>query len=260
MQTPSRRSVDFSAAQMLYRQRDSIGAASATLVLGAVLLALAAPVMEKTISAAVKVTQLQLSEPEPVSKVAPAQPSPVTRTKPSPPAVKPETRQSSIPADLPSSHSVVSPATPAESKAVSAVGASRTSVSHAALPQAIPSALVEPPRAATPPPAVAQTVAQTERYETQILRYLESIKRYPSSREARQTRPSGTVTVWFDLSRAGRVLAAGIEKSSNSSLLDSEALKTVRTGNFPVYPEGVFASVAVRRFSAHLSYELKTTE
>jgi protein TonB len=107
---------------------------------------------------------------------------------------------------------------------------------------------------------VPQTAVQTERYEAQILRYLESIKRYPSGREARQTRPAGTVTVWFDLSRAGRVLDAGIEKSSQSSLLDSEALKTVRTGNFPAYPEGVFANADKHRFSAHLSYELKTTE
>ena len=92
------------------------------------------------------------------------------------------------------------------------------------------------------------------------MRYLESIKRYPSSREARQTRPAGVVTVWFELARTGRVIDAGIEKGSNSSLLDSEALKTVRAGNFPQFPEAVFASADKHRFSAHLSYELKTSE
>lgn len=92
------------------------------------------------------------------------------------------------------------------------------------------------------------------------MRYLESIKRYPSNREARLTRPAGIVTIWFELSRAGRVLDAGIEKGSNSSMLDSEALKTVRSGNFPQFPETVFANAEKHRFSAHLSYELKASE
>ncbi|MDO9278004.1 MAG: TonB family protein [Polaromonas sp.] len=242
--------------QTIYRQRDLIGAASAALMLGTVLLALAAPVMEKTIIAAAEVTLLQLSEPEPEKKVVPVQPKPVTSVRPPPIAALPAPSQSSVKADAPSPTSVVASLV---SKAVSTEAAPSAAVSPVATPQVVPTKMAEPLRQA-PPPAVTQTVVQTERYEAQILRYLESIKRYPSSREARQTRPSGTVTVWFDLSRAGRVLAAGIEKSSNSSLLDSEALKTVRTGNFPVYPEGVFASADMHRFSAHLSYELKTTE
>ena len=243
--------------QTLYRRRDWIGAASAALMLGTVLLALASPVMQKTIIAVAEETRLQLSEPEPESKVVvPVQPKPVTSVRPPPIAALPAPSQSSVKADAPSPTSVVASVV---SKAVSTEAAPSAAVSPLAMSQTAPTKAVEAPRQA-PPPSVTQTVVQTDRYEAQILRYLESIKRYPSSREARQTRPSGTVTVWFDLSRAGRVLAAGIEKSSNSSLLDSEALKTVRTGNFPVYPEGVFASADMRRFSAHLSYELKTTE
>ncbi len=242
--------------QTLYRQRELIGGTSAAVMLGALLLVLAAPVMEKTLMAAVEVTRLQLSEPEPESNVVQDQPKPITSIRPPPAATLPAPSQSSFKADVPSPTSVVAPVV---SKAVSTDAGPSAAVSPLALPQTPPTKVVEPPRQ-SPPPAVSQTVAQTERYEAQILRYLESVKRYPSSREARQTRPSGIVTVWFDLSRAGQVLEAGIEKSSNSSLLDAVALKTVRTGNFPVYPEGVFANADKHRFSAHLSYELKTTE
>ena len=213
--------------QTLYRRRDWIGAASAGLMLGTMLLALASPVEEKTIIAAAEVTRLQLSEPEPESKVVvPVQPKPTISVRPPPIATLPAPSQSSVKADAPSPTSVVASVV---SKAVLTDAAPSTAVSPLAVSQTVPTKLVEPPRQA-PPPAVTQTVAQTERYEAQILRYLESIKRYPSSREARQTRPAGIVTVWFDLSRAGRVLEAGIEKSSNSSLLDAVALKTVRTG------------------------------
>ena len=101
---------------------------------------------------------------------------------------------------------------------------------------------------------------QADSYVAQLKRYLESVKRYPSSREARQTRPSGVVKVWFELSRAGKLLDAGIELGSGSSILDFEALKTVRTGSFPPMPEGVFGTSDKHRFTIDLRYELKSAE
>ncbi len=247
-----------SPRQIIYTQRDSIGAASALLSVGVLLLVLAQPAVEKKLTAAVQVTFLQLSEPEPVQQkqLTPSEPS--TVKSPSAPVLTPPPMPSKLlsTADLSSQQALAVPSVPtaAADPAPRAAGGTVPAV----LPS--PSPVTEPYRPAVAPPAVRPTAVEAERYEVQILRYLESIKRYPSSREARQTRPAGMVTVWFDLSRAGRVLEAGIEKSSNSYLLDSEALKTVRTGSFPAFPESVFANSLKHRFSAYLSYELKTTE
>jgi len=95
-------------------------------------------------------------------------------------------------------------------------------------------------------------------YLSQLVAYLEKIKRYPSSREARQSRPEGTVQLWLELNRLGQLLAVGVVNSSGFNLLDQEALKTVRTGQFPAMPESAFSGQTSHRFHVQLRYELNS--
>ncbi|MDQ6685634.1 MAG: energy transducer TonB, partial [Pseudomonadota bacterium] len=88
--------------------------------------------------------------------------------------------------------------------------------------------------------------------------YLNGIKRYPSSREARQLRPTGTVRVWIEIDRSGKMLDAGVDTSSNSPILDQEALKTARSGRYPPFPEGAFAGLTFRRFVVAIEYILES--
>ncbi len=119
-------------------------------------------------------------------------------------------------------------------------------------------ALLQAPILAPPPPAPAQvTASATGIYEAQLRAYLEKIKRYPTSREARLTRPQGAVRVWLEIARSGQFLGAGIMNSSGSNLLDGEALKTLKTGTYPPIPEEAFVGEGSHKFSATLSYTLE---
>jgi periplasmic protein TonB len=238
-----------------YAHRQSLGSVSAAFMLAGFVLVLAKPVAEKIERLKEQTMEIAMVEPEPTPP-PPVQP-PQVQPPPTPPPMVKSTPQPTVKAD---------PVTPLPTvktpEAIPTPAAEPTQ--RAPAPPVVVAEPARPPSPPTPPapsPAPSQpTAAQTDRYEAQILRYLESIKRYPSSREARQTRPSGVVTIWFELSRAGKVLDAGIENGSNSSLLDYEALKTVRSGNFPPFPDGVFGNSDKHRFSAHLRYELKSAE
>lgn len=255
-----------------YAYRDTVGTACSVLLLVFLFLTLATPIEEQVERLKEKTIEIALSEPEP----APQTESPPARVTPpaTTPVVKDTVRPQAPVQQAPTPVAPVqSPPNPLQSPPNPLTATPSVEAFQRAAPAQAAVVNSEPTRAAPPtpptPPVVAaiqpsatapSTAVQADRYEAQILRYLESIKRYPSSREARQTRPSGIVTVWFELTRAGKVLDAGIEKGSNSSLLDYEAVKTVRGGNFPPFPESLFNNAEKHRFAAHLKYELKTTE
>ena len=116
--------------------------------------------------------------------------------------------------------------------------------------------------ASTPPtPAnsvMQQAISIAARYESILRAYLEKIKRYPSSREARLARPEGVVRVWLELSRTGELIAVGILESSGFNLLDSETIKTIKSGTFPAFPEGAFLGEATHKFIANLNYTISS--
>ena len=120
---------------------------------------------------------------------------------------------------------------------------------HQAPPQA-------PPPIALPTQAPASSSVSSV-YEAQLRAYLEKIKRYPTSREARLTRPQGAVRVWLEISRSGQVLGAGVLSSSGSNLLDGEALKTLKNGFYPAFPDEAYVGESAHKFSATLSYTLE---
>ncbi len=127
-------------------------------------------------------------------------------------------------------------------------------------PAPLPTAPVEQPRV-EPPPVVTGTgpsIGQIQAgYESTIKAYLESIKRYPTSREARMQRPTGKVGLWIEVNRDGSLKDAGIAKSSDYILLDNAALATVRQGKFPPFPADTYPGESFRRFTFTLEYNLE---
>jgi TonB family protein len=112
--------------------------------------------------------------------------------------------------------------------------------------------------ASPPNQVIQQAVALAAKYESILKAYLEKIKRYPSSREARLARPEGIVRVWLELSRTGELIAVGIMESSGFNVLDSETLKTIKSGSFPVFPDGAFIGEATHKFIANMNYSLSS--
>jgi protein TonB len=139
-------------------------------------------------------------------------------------------------------------------------------VKQAETPVPIEKPQVHQSPAPAPPPIALPTQAPTSApasssvssiYEAQLRAYLEKIKRYPTSREARLTRPQGAVRVWLEISRSGQVLGAGVLSSSGSNLLDGEALKTLKNGFYPAFPDEAYVGESAHKFSATLSYTLE---
>ena len=115
-------------------------------------------------------------------------------------------------------------------------------------PNPIPVPRAEPP----PPPAPAVDAGAS--YTGRVRVYLNSIKRYPTGRDASIQRPEGKVRLWFVLRRDGSLVDAGIEDSSNSILLDNAGLTTIKRGNMPAF-EGAFAGEETHRFTVDLDFK-----
>jgi protein TonB len=107
--------------------------------------------------------------------------------------------------------------------------------------------------APTPQPA---TATEDDTYAAQVKAYLESIKHYPTSKEARLQRPRGSVTVWIVIDRSGGMKEAGIDESSGSLILDGAALSTVRNASYPGFPASAFQGQATHRFTVQLNYSM----
>jgi TonB family protein len=117
------------------------------------------------------------------------------------------------------------------------------------------------PVAAAPPASPALAVdaqnlsaAKMRSYLAAINSYLNTLKRYPTGREASLQHPSGTARVTFVLARDGKLLSAEIEATSNSILLDRQALTTVRRGSYPPFPSEAFPGESSHRFSIDLGF------
>jgi protein TonB len=104
------------------------------------------------------------------------------------------------------------------------------------------------------PPPVQQRASVEDGYVAGIRAYLNSIKRYPSGREASIQRPRGKARVWFVLARDGSLLESGIDESSDSLLLDRTALQTVQRGGFPSFPDSAWNGQGSHRFTVELEF------
>lgn len=176
--------------------------------------------------------------PPPPAPVPP--PTPARAPTPTPPPVAPAPRPTPEPAP---------PAAPAAPAAPSAPPAPAP-VPAAATPSPVA------PEAAPPAPAppAPRPVNAESQYIGQTRAYLNAIKRYPTGREASLQRPKGTVRVWYVLMRSGALVEADIEASSNSILLDKQALGTVRRATFPPFPAEAWPGETTHRFTVDLEF------
>lgn len=158
-------------------------------------------------------------------------------------AVRPPAERDVKPLDVPAP---IAPAAPAP-LATAAATAAHTPTPSAAKPS---------PESRNEAAAARTVVVAESSYLSQLHAYLESIKRYPSSREAREKRPAGTVRVWMTVQRSGQLAEAGVEASSGSMILDQEAMRSVRSGRYPPFPSEAFAGQATRRFVIGMAYAL----
>jgi protein TonB len=118
-------------------------------------------------------------------------------------------------------------------------------------PDAQPSPLPPGPPAAPPgrPPKDLE-----EAYLAAIYQNLESIKRYPTDKEARIQQPQGTVRVRFVVARDGTLISVEIETSAGS-ILDHAAIATVKRGRFPPFPTEAWAGEATHSFVVPLEFK-----
>lgn len=200
---------------------------------------------------------LQTSEPEQANEPQPsAAPAVPVSAPPAPaPAVRP----------VVASQPAASDPAPRETAVRETAPTPREADHGASGPWKTPPPLARPAATETPAPPSMPTAAPPPHppgaehetaYVAALRRYLESIKRYPSSREARQLRPAGTVRLWIELDRRGQLQDAGIETGSGHALLDQEAMRTVRSGRYPEFPPDAWVGTASHRFALSLDYRL----
>jgi protein TonB len=96
------------------------------------------------------------------------------------------------------------------------------------------------------------------RYEGLVLAALEKTKRYPTSREARESRPEGVVRIWLTLDRSGNLLDCGLLNSSGSNLLDNEAIRTAKRATYPAFPSSVYPGENSHRFTTSLKFSINS--
>lgn len=140
---------------------------------------------------------------------------------------------------------------------------------NGALPAVAPAPVAAPitqPRTATasveakpvaPPPIAA--ASKDDSYIAKLRAYVLSRKKYPSGRDASLVKPVGATRAWIVLDRQGSVREAGIEQSSDSIILDNEALKLLRSGSYPAFPEEAFAGQTTHRFMFDLDFKLASS-
>lgn len=233
--------------QPLYRHRDWIAmlpAAGLVLFLVTAGLRELKPLAPKE-ETPVKLEMIDMAQLEPPKPVPPSPPEPV----PPKPQPVPKPQAQVQPASPPAPSKPAQAAEPAASTPVPTQPASKPAPAAPAAPAA---------STTVPAPAAPKADADAE-FIGRVRAYLNSVKRYPTGREASLQRPQGTVKVWFVLRRDGSVVEMGIEESSNSMLLDQAARKSVGMGSFPAFPEQFRPGQSQHRFVVDLQFTPAST-
>lgn len=189
--------------------------------------------------------KLEFVEPPPVlpQPVPPvprpeARPEPLKQVQQAKPEPRPEPKQPIQPKAQPAPEAPTEPAPRSEP-----------------VQKAVAPPTAQPPAASPPVPSAAPRANAEAEFIGKVRAYLNSVKRYPTGREASLQRPEGTVKVWFVLRRDGSVVDVGIEESSNAMLLDQAARKSVNLGQFPAFPEQFRPGEVQHRFVVDLQFK-----
>lgn len=238
---------------LLFRFRQTAAGLPALLMLAALIVAgirTVATVSQHHEDAPVQIS-LVSNAPEPVPvPITPPPPKPLPPAVIKPlmaPPVTPPTPRPPTPAV-----STVTPSARSNPEFTATTPAAKTP--EAPVVTAAPAPATPTPAVAAPAPVAAKPHNAEAEYVARLRAHLNSIKRYPTGREASQQRPQGKVRVWFVLKRDGALVDAGIEESSNSMLLDDAARKTINRSNFSGFPESSWAGENTHRFTAELEF------
>lgn len=230
-------------APVLFRFREPLATLPSLVVLAVLVIAgvqKATELKRKEDPQPVQISLMELPPPPP--------PQPKPQVEPPPKPVEPPKKQEAPrpvakPAPVKQAPAPVDPAPPSANAPILPAPPS----TPAAPP--VQAAPVAPP---APPPVNTAHIEQT--YVGQLRAHLNSIKRYPTGREASTLRPQGKVRVWFVLRRDGSVVDSGIESSSNSMLLDDAARKTINRAAFAPFPDDTYKGESTHRFTADLDF------
>lgn len=120
---------------------------------------------------------------------------------------------------------------------------------------------------ASAPMAVAQHVGAEQRmatieffdnYDATARRELQKVARYPNKPEARNQRLEGKVSVAFEVNQHGDLQEAEVIQSSQSKILDSAALASVRWAKYPAFAAAMQAGEPSRRYTVIFDYRFAT--
>lgn len=246
-----------SLALQLFRHRDSASTAGTVLLMLAFAVAISLkPHLPSKVQAETVMEIRMLEEappappppkPLPAPTPAPKLQAPSLQPTPPKPAVKEPARTS------PNLTPNLAPSAPSPTPASAPISTTAPAVSSApALPakEAAPAKPVE-----APPPAPKPAAQISDGYIAKLRAYVQGRKRYPTGREASLAKPTGTVRAWLLLNRQGEMQDVGVERSSDSIILDSEALKLLRSGHYPAFPDEAFPGQGTHKFYFDLDYQ-----
>lgn len=197
---------------------------------------------------------LALSEPEP--EPVPETPPPVEPPPPPPPPPEEPPVPAEAPPPPPPKPKPRKPEVKKVEPVKKAVPVKKAEpVKPTAPAPAVPAKAAEPAK-----PAAAKTQAsngaQESAYQQTLRGVLEESKRYPTGRQAAMERPQGSVEVWLEVDRNGKVLNSGIAKRASNMLLNRAALSSLQQiSQVPPFPADAYAGQNSKRFSATFTYQ-----
>lgn len=106
------------------------------------------------------------------------------------------------------------------------------------------------------PAAPASSASAEASYLAKVRSAVEAQKRYPTGREASLERPEGSVEVWLEVDRSGKVLSSGISNKAKSMLLNRAATNSLQSiQKISPFPADAFVGSNTKKFTATLNYQ-----
>ena len=129
-------------------------------------------------------------------------------------------------------------------------------IQSAATPPVTPHVVVAtpPPPPPTPADAAPNTASLEAEYGARLRAAINANKRYPTGRQASQTRPQGMVKLWFVLTRAGALVDVGVIPTDAHYLLEDAAKASVRRSVFPPFPAHTWLGEEQHKFVTEVEF------
>lgn len=128
-------------------------------------------------------------------------------------------------------------------------------IQSVATPPVAPHVVVPTPAPPPPPPDAGPNTASLEaEYGARLRAAINANKRYPTGRQASQTRPQGTVKLWFVLTRAGALVDVGVIPTDAHYLLEDAAKASVRRSTFPPFPAHTWPGEEQHKFVTEVEF------